>query len=90
MPGIGAMSSPCASKPGQSDLRRCGAELGGDGFDLVDDAEVLLEVALGEARVVLAPVVIGELLGGADRPGEEAVPERGVGHEADPQLPQHR
>ena len=63
-------------QPGQSDLRRCGVELGGDGPDLVDDAEVLLEVARGEARVVLAPVVVGEVFGGADRAGEEAVAER--------------
>jgi hypothetical protein len=28
-------------KPGQSDQRRCRIELGGDGLDLVDDAEVL-------------------------------------------------
>src|SRR5207253_9278195 len=59
-------------------------------LDLVDDAEVRLEVALGEARVVLAPVVVGEVLGGADRPGEEAVPERRVGHEADAELAQDR
>jgi hypothetical protein len=43
-------------------------------LDLVDDAEVLLEVARGEARVGLAPVVVAELLGGADLPGEEACP----------------
>src|SRR5438093_1853838 len=43
-------------QPGQSDLSRCGADLGGDGLDVVDDAEVLFEVALCEARVVLAPV----------------------------------
>jgi hypothetical protein len=36
-------------QPGQSDLRRCGAGLGRDCRDLVDDAEVLFEVALGEA-----------------------------------------
>src|SRR5215203_595490 len=90
VPGIGAMSSPCAKQPGERDLRRCGVELGSDGLDLVDDAEVLLEVALGEARVGLAPVVVAELIGGADRPGEEAVPERRVGHEADAQLAQQR
>src|SRR6266536_3711271 len=36
-------------QPGQSNLCRCRADLGSDGLDLVDDAEVLLEVALGEA-----------------------------------------
>src|SRR6266700_27965 len=70
-------------QPGQSDLRRCGIDLGGNCLDLVDDAEVLLEVALGEARIGLAPVVVAQLLRGANRPGEKAVPERRVGQEAD-------
>ena len=48
-------------QPGQSDLCRGGVDLGRDGLDLVDDAEVLFEVGLGEARVVLAPVVAGEV-----------------------------
>jgi hypothetical protein len=56
------MSSPCAiarrGRPAPG-----GVDLGGDGRDLVDDAEVRLEVACGEARVGLAPVVVGELLG---------------------------
>jgi hypothetical protein len=77
-------------QPGQGDLRRWCVNLGGDGLDLLDDAEVLLEVARREARVGLAPVVIAELLGGADRPGEEAVTERRVGHEPDAQLAQQR
>ena len=47
-------------QPGQRDLRRCGAGLGGDGLDLVDDAQVALEVLAGEARVGLAPVVVGK------------------------------
>ena len=77
-------------QPGQRDLRRCGARLGGDGLDLVDDAQVALEVLAGEARVGLAPVVVGELLGRADLAGEEAVAERRVGNEADAQLAQQR
>ena len=48
-------------QPGQSDLCRCCTRLGGDGLDLVDDAQVALEVLAGEARVGLAPVVVGEL-----------------------------
>jgi hypothetical protein len=40
-------------QPGQSDLRRCGVDLGGDGLDLVDDAEVLLEVASVKGGLVL-------------------------------------
>ena len=54
VPGIGAMSSPCGEQPGQRDLGRGGADLGGDGFDLVDDAQVVLEVLAAEARVGLA------------------------------------
>jgi hypothetical protein len=45
-------------EPCQGDLCGCGVEFGGDGLDVVDDAEVLFEVALGEARVGLAPVII--------------------------------
>ena len=50
-------------KPGQGDLCRSCARLGCNGSDLVDDAQVALEVLAGEARVGLAPVVVGELLG---------------------------
>jgi hypothetical protein len=53
------------------------------GLDLIDDAQVALEVLAGEARVGFAPVVIGELLGRANLPGEETVAERRVGNEAD-------
>ena len=42
-----------SEQPGQGHLCRCGARLGSDGLDFVDDAEVLLEVARGEARVFL-------------------------------------
>src|SRR5215218_9926079 len=46
-------------QPGQGDLCRGGPRLGGDGLDLVHDAQVSLEVLSGEARVGLAPVVVG-------------------------------
>jgi hypothetical protein len=45
-------------QPRQRDLCRGGVDFGGDGLDLVDDAEVLLEVAMGEARVGFAPVIV--------------------------------
>src|SRR6266545_2097947 len=77
-------------QPGESDLCWCGVDLGSDRLDLVDDAKVFLEVAFGEARVVLAPVAVVELVRGAERSGEEAVPERRVGHEADAQVAQQR
>jgi hypothetical protein len=70
--------------------RRCSARLGGDGRDLVDDAQVALEILPGEARVRLAPVVVGDVVDGADLAGEEAVAERGIGDEADAQPAQQR
>src|SRR2546425_12360685 len=88
VPGIGAMSWPCREQPGQSDLCRCCSDFPGDGSDLVDDAQIALEVFADEARVGLAPVVVGELLGRADLTREEAVAERRVGNESDPQLAQ--
>src|SRR3989441_4917614 len=77
-------------QPGQSNLCRCGTDLGGNGFDLTDNAQVALEVLSDEARVSLAPVVVGEVVNGADLAGEKAVTERGVGNEADAQLAQQR
>ena len=59
---------------------------GGNGLDVVDDAQVAPEILAGEARVGLAPVVVGKLLGRADLAGEEAVTERRVGNETDAQL----
>src|SRR6266849_5190718 len=63
-------------QPRQCHLCRCCTSLGSNGFDFVEDAQVALEVLAGEARVGLAPVVVGELLGRADLAGEEAVAER--------------
>ena len=77
-------------QPGQRHLRRCGARLGGDGLDLIDDVQVALEVLAREARVGFAPVIVRELIGRADLPGEETVAERRLGDEADAQLAQQR
>ena len=62
-------------QPGQRGLGGGGAGLGPDGADLVDDGEVALEVLAGEAGVGLAPVVVGEVVDGADLSGEQAVAE---------------
>ena len=40
-------------QPGQRDLRRGGSGLGGDGLNLIDDAQVALEVLTGEPGLVL-------------------------------------
>ncbi len=77
-------------QPCQSDLGRLSHHLGSNGFDLVDDAQVALEVFAGEARVSLAPSRRRKPLGRADRAGEEAVAKRGVGNEADAQLAEQR
>jgi hypothetical protein len=89
VPGSGRCRRPGrAARPGRS-ARACSG-LDGDGRDLVDDGEVALEVLPGEAGVGLAPVVVGDVAGGADLAGEEAVAERGVGDEADAQPAQQR
>ena len=67
VPGIGAMSSPWARSQARATCAGVATDLGGDGLDLVDDAQVALEVFAGEARVGLAPVVVREVVGGADR-----------------------
>ena len=77
-------------QPGQRDLRRRGTHFRGNGLDLVDDAQIALEVLAREARVGLAPVVVRELLGRTDIAGEKAVAERRVGNESDAQLAQQR
>jgi hypothetical protein len=62
-PGAGNRGDVVAlgEQPGQRDLRRCGARLGGDGLDLVDDAQVAVEVLGGKARGSFAPVVVGDV-----------------------------
>jgi len=63
-------------QPGQGDLGRGCPDFGGDGSDLLDNAEVPLEVLPEEPRVVLAPVVVGNVGRGTDLAGEEAVAQR--------------
>ena len=76
--------------PRERGLRGGCADLRADRADLVDEREVAAEVLPGEAGVGLAPVVVGEVVDGADLPGEQAVAERRVGDEADPELAQQR
>src|SRR5947208_90143 len=81
---------PAGQQPRQRGLCRGGADFGADGLYLVDDAQVALEVLAGEARVGLAPVVVGEVVDGADLPGQQAVTEGRVGNEPDTELAQQR
>ena len=66
VPGIGAMSSPCASSQASATCAGVAPTSAATACDLVDDAQVALEVLAGEARVGLAPVVVGEVVDGAD------------------------
>jgi hypothetical protein len=74
---MGAMSSPRVRSQARAGLCRGGADFGADRPDLVNDGEVAGEVLTGEAWVGLAPVVVGEVVDGADLAREEAVSERG-------------
>src|SRR5215216_4287497 len=52
--------------PRERGLRGGCADLCADRADLVDEGEVAAEVVPGEAGVGLAPVVVGEVVDGAD------------------------
>lgn len=84
------MSSPWASNHASAICAGVPPRLAGDRPDLVDDAQVAFEVAAGNARVGAPPVVGVQPFEGADLIGEEAVPERGIGHQADTKLAQQR
>jgi hypothetical protein len=60
------MSSTCARSQASATCARRGTRLGRNGLDTVDDAEVAREVLASEARVGLAPVVVGKLLARAN------------------------
>src|SRR3954454_19162589 len=72
--------------PGERGLGGRGTDLCSDGADFVDDGEVAGEVLPGEAWVGLAPVIVGEVVDGADLSGEQAVAERGIWDESDAEL----
>src|SRR5437763_37069 len=61
-----------------------------DRCDLVGDAQVLLHVALGEARVVAAKVTLAEIRRRAETTRQEAATEGRVGDEADAELADER
>src|SRR5215203_7271868 len=71
-PGAGNRGDVVAlgEQPGQGDLGRGCTNFGGDGSDLVDNAYIPPEVLPDEPRVVLAPVVVGNVRRGTDLTGE--------------------
>ncbi len=73
-------------QPRQGQLRGRAA-LGLGGLDQrPDQGGVGFQIAVVEARMVPAPVGLGEVAGGGDGPGQHAPAERRIGHEADAQL----
>jgi hypothetical protein len=51
--------------------------LGRDVLHIVEDAQVLVEGVVDKPGVGLAPVVVGDVVRGADLAGQEPVPEWG-------------
>ena len=86
VPGIGTMSSPWASSQASATCAAV-APTSADRLDLGHDAQVLVEVGLGEAGVV-APEVVGvELVERTDLAGEKAAAEWRIRDEADADFP---
>ena len=85
-PGIGTMSSPWASSQARAiwarltPCRSATARIASTIFEV--RAEILVRIA----RIVVPPVVGGEIGAAADLAGEEAAAERAVGDEADAEL----
>src|SRR5262249_44346001 len=75
-----------AGEPGQGELGRGRAELGGQGAEGLDEGQVVADVLGLEPGHVPAQVGGAEARGVGDGPGEEAPAERAVGHEADAEL----
>src|SRR4029453_8859028 len=78
---------PLRQHPRQRELRRLATLLRRDLPDALDEAHVLSEVLLAEARELPAPVVLGQVFRLLEVARQEAAPERAVGDEADAQLP---
>src|SRR2546428_13730848 len=58
--------------------------------DAPDEIEILLEVVALKARMVLAPIIVGNVFRTFDLTGEESAAEGTVGDEADPELADRR
>src|SRR5262245_34391188 len=73
-------------QPGECDLRHGDAALLRRRLERPEQREVLLEVALLEARMGVAAVACDEVVALGKGAAEEAAPERRIGHEADAEL----
>src|SRR3954447_5414987 len=71
--GDGSDVIAARQQPRQCGLRWGGTDFGADGADFVDNGQVPDEVLPGEPRVGLAPVVVGEVVDGADLARQQSV-----------------
>ena len=70
-------------QPGECELHRRAADVGGDLAHPSDEPQVGLEVVALEARLVAAEVVRGEIVDGRVGAGQEAPADGAVGHDSD-------
>ena len=77
---------PFGEQPRERELAGRAAFLARERFDAPDEIEILLKVLPLKARMVLAPIVFGNVIRALDLAGEEAAAERAVGDEADPKV----
>src|SRR2546425_7069671 len=73
-------------EPGERELGRGGALLPRDLFDPAHETEIVLEIALLEARMLTASVVFRHVPGLLDSRAQEATPDGRVGDEGDAEL----
>src|SRR5712692_7406312 len=77
---------PLGEQPCKRELAGCAPFLARERFDAPDKIEILLEVLPLKTRMVLAPIVLGNVFRSLDLAREEAAAERTVGDEADAEL----
>src|SRR5215467_11482037 len=68
--------------PRQRQLRRCGPFFSRDLLELRKQRDVSFEISWLESWMAVAAIALGQILGAMHDAGEEAAPERRIGHEA--------
>ena len=72
--------------PGQRELRRRAALLARNALDTFEQRQILVEILALETRRLPPVVVLRQVAGRLEAPGQEAAPERAIGDEADAEL----
>ena len=78
---------PLGEQPRERELAGCAPFLARERFDPPDEIEIPLEVLSLKARMVLAPIALGDVLRTRDLAGEEPAAERTIRDEPDAELP---